>query len=281
MDSLGGNSLTLMVACVSPSCSALEDTLSTLNYATRAKNIQNKPTVQVDPMEVALSTLRKENHQLRAENDALRMRLRSLGAGERSNGLRASPSKTSLLIENRSERDDASHQSLIKSPSLASIPSVSRLHSVSESLPLVLPAIHPSRSPSKERRQQHPGSGSVSSSSSSSPSPSALEGVDAYRNQLLALQEENEKLVQHSTAADRQMRHLRAENQALELKMKHMASSEASATAKRHPTGSPTKTPRQDPTASSAAVDQLRQQVQQLQQREQELMQALVRARVV
>uniref|UniRef100_K3WW16 Kinesin-like protein n=1 Tax=Globisporangium ultimum (strain ATCC 200006 / CBS 805.95 / DAOM BR144) TaxID=431595 RepID=K3WW16_GLOUD len=46
MDSLGGNSLMLMVACVSPSSIALEDTLSTLNYATRAKNIQNKPTVQ-------------------------------------------------------------------------------------------------------------------------------------------------------------------------------------------------------------------------------------------
>eukprot|EP00644_Phytophthora_capsici_P007579 jgi/Phyca11/577178/estExt2_Genewise1.C_PHYCAscaffold_1040022 len=75
MDSLGGQSLTLMIACVSPSAAALEDTLSTLNYATRAKNIRNKPAVQVDPIELELSQLRHENHVLRAENDALRLRL--------------------------------------------------------------------------------------------------------------------------------------------------------------------------------------------------------------
>ncbi|RLO02731.1 hypothetical protein DYB28_013784, partial [Aphanomyces astaci] len=60
MDSLGGNSLTLMIACVSPSPVVIEDTLSTLNYATRAKNIQNKPTVQMDPKESLILGLRKE-----------------------------------------------------------------------------------------------------------------------------------------------------------------------------------------------------------------------------
>ncbi|RHX97846.1 hypothetical protein DYB36_004275 [Aphanomyces astaci] len=60
MDSLGGNSLTLMIACVSPSPVVMEDTLSTLNYATRAKNIQNKPTVQMDPKESLILGLRKE-----------------------------------------------------------------------------------------------------------------------------------------------------------------------------------------------------------------------------
>ncbi|DAZ98814.1 TPA: LOW QUALITY PROTEIN: hypothetical protein N0F65_000970 [Lagenidium giganteum] len=75
MDSLGENSLTLMVACISPSVCSLEDTLSTLHYATRAKNIQNKPTIQVDPTELAISNLKKENQQLRAENEALKMQL--------------------------------------------------------------------------------------------------------------------------------------------------------------------------------------------------------------
>lgn len=47
MDSLGGSALSLMIACCSPSSSAVEETLSTLSYATRAKNIRNRPVVQV------------------------------------------------------------------------------------------------------------------------------------------------------------------------------------------------------------------------------------------
>ena len=51
MDSLGGTSMTVMVACCSPSSAYLDETLSTLNYASRAKKIQNRPSVQVDPKE--------------------------------------------------------------------------------------------------------------------------------------------------------------------------------------------------------------------------------------
>ena len=47
MDSLGGSALALMVACCSPAASSLEETLSTLSYATRAKNIRNRPALQV------------------------------------------------------------------------------------------------------------------------------------------------------------------------------------------------------------------------------------------
>lgn len=47
MDSLGGSALSLMIACCSPAPQALEETLSTLSYATRAKNIRNRPVVQV------------------------------------------------------------------------------------------------------------------------------------------------------------------------------------------------------------------------------------------
>lgn len=47
MDSIGGASKTLMIACVSPSSSYGDETLSTLNYASRAMNIKNKPLVQV------------------------------------------------------------------------------------------------------------------------------------------------------------------------------------------------------------------------------------------
>jgi hypothetical protein len=41
-DSLGGNSETLMVACVSPASFNFEPTLSTLRYASRARAIQNR-----------------------------------------------------------------------------------------------------------------------------------------------------------------------------------------------------------------------------------------------
>lgn len=43
----GGSALALMIACCSPASSAVEETLSTLSYATRAKNIRNRPSVQV------------------------------------------------------------------------------------------------------------------------------------------------------------------------------------------------------------------------------------------
>lgn len=47
--SLGGNSYTLMVACLSPSDRYLEENLSTLNYAARASLISNIPTKNIDP----------------------------------------------------------------------------------------------------------------------------------------------------------------------------------------------------------------------------------------
>ena len=47
-DSLGGNSHTLMIACVSPADSNLEETLSTLRYADRARKIKNKPIINRD-----------------------------------------------------------------------------------------------------------------------------------------------------------------------------------------------------------------------------------------
>ncbi|KAJ3071904.1 Kinesin-like protein kif21b, partial [Podochytrium sp. JEL0797] len=44
-DSLGGNSNTVMIACVSPSENSFGETMSTLTYANRARNIKNKVVV--------------------------------------------------------------------------------------------------------------------------------------------------------------------------------------------------------------------------------------------
>ena len=49
-ESLGGNTQTIMIACISPASTALEETLNTLKYAERARNIKNK--VEMNAKEV-------------------------------------------------------------------------------------------------------------------------------------------------------------------------------------------------------------------------------------
>ena len=53
-----------MVACVSPADSNLEETISTLRYADRARKIKNKPIVNKDPKAAELSRLRSQVQQL-------------------------------------------------------------------------------------------------------------------------------------------------------------------------------------------------------------------------
>ncbi|KAF2425691.1 kinesin, partial [Tothia fuscella] len=52
-DSLGGNSKTAMVACISPSLSDYDETLSTLRYADQAKRIRTRATANVDSISAA------------------------------------------------------------------------------------------------------------------------------------------------------------------------------------------------------------------------------------
>ncbi|XP_005376935.1 PREDICTED: chromosome-associated kinesin KIF4A-like [Chinchilla lanigera] len=63
-DSLGGNSHTLMIACVSPADSNLEETLNTLRYADRARKIKNKPVINIDPQTAELKHLKQQVQQL-------------------------------------------------------------------------------------------------------------------------------------------------------------------------------------------------------------------------
>ncbi|KVH94541.1 Kinesin, motor domain-containing protein [Cynara cardunculus var. scolymus] len=53
-DSLGGRTKTCIIATVSPAVHCLEETLSTLDYAHRAKNIKNKPEVNQKMMKTTL-----------------------------------------------------------------------------------------------------------------------------------------------------------------------------------------------------------------------------------
>jgi kinesin family protein 3/17 len=45
----GGNTKTIMIAAVSPADYNYDETLSTLRYANRAKNIKNAPKINEDP----------------------------------------------------------------------------------------------------------------------------------------------------------------------------------------------------------------------------------------
>ncbi|EFJ25853.1 hypothetical protein SELMODRAFT_413860 [Selaginella moellendorffii] len=72
-DSLGGRTKTCIIATVSPSVHCLEETLSTLDYAHRAKNIRNKPEVNQKMMKSALiKDLYGEIERLKSEVYAAR-----------------------------------------------------------------------------------------------------------------------------------------------------------------------------------------------------------------
>ncbi|XP_023229481.1 kinesin-like protein KIF21A [Centruroides sculpturatus] len=66
-DSLGGNSHTLMIACISPSDHDFMETLNTLKYANRAKNIKNKAIINQDKSSQLMMMLRQEIQQLKLE----------------------------------------------------------------------------------------------------------------------------------------------------------------------------------------------------------------------
>lgn len=79
-DSLGGNAITYMIACVTPAEFHLSETLNTVQYAQRARNIQSKPKIQQindDGDKQAVID------RLRQEVAFLRQQIRSTESGER------------------------------------------------------------------------------------------------------------------------------------------------------------------------------------------------------
>ncbi|XP_069380276.1 kinesin-like protein KIF3B isoform X2 [Paralichthys olivaceus] len=88
-DSLGGNAWTIMVANIGPASNNIDETLTTLYYSNRAKNIKNKPCINDDPKDTLLREFQEEIARLKAQ---LQKRLgekrgsRGRRAGEGSNG---------------------------------------------------------------------------------------------------------------------------------------------------------------------------------------------------
>ncbi|XP_040059466.2 kinesin-like protein KIF21B isoform X3 [Gasterosteus aculeatus] len=92
-DSLGGNSRTVMIACVSPSDRDFMETLNTLKYANRARNIRNKVVVNQDKTSQQISALR-------AEIARLQMELMEYKAGKRVAGDDGSEGYSDMFQEN-------------------------------------------------------------------------------------------------------------------------------------------------------------------------------------
>ena len=61
-----------MIACVSPSDVYTDETISTLNYATRTMNIKNKPIIMMDDKEKIIFNLKREIQLMKMENEYLK-----------------------------------------------------------------------------------------------------------------------------------------------------------------------------------------------------------------
>lgn len=83
-DSLGGNAITYMIACVTPAEFHLSETLNTVQYAQRARNIQSKPKIQqVDDSADKQAVIER----LRTEIAFLRQQIRSAESTDRRSGI--------------------------------------------------------------------------------------------------------------------------------------------------------------------------------------------------
>lgn len=102
-DSLGGNSKTIMIAAISPADVNYSETLSTLRYANRAKNIINKPTINEDPNVRLIRELRDEISSLQAmlENGNMTLKEPQLKMLE---NLQKKEAQEKVLIEEWSEK---------------------------------------------------------------------------------------------------------------------------------------------------------------------------------
>ncbi|XP_030602482.1 chromosome-associated kinesin KIF4-like isoform X2 [Archocentrus centrarchus] len=100
-DSLGGNSHTLMIACVSPADSNMEETINTLRYADRARKIKNKPIVNIDPRAAELTRLKQQVQELQV----MLLHARG-GVAPVLSGSESAENVTKLLEKNRALQDE-------------------------------------------------------------------------------------------------------------------------------------------------------------------------------
>lgn len=103
-DSLGGNAKTVMIATVGPAHKNFTESLATLRYASRAKNIKNKPRINEDPKDALLREFQEEIARLKAQLEERGM-LAKERRRMRRNSKRLSKSLAGVEEEMLKERD--------------------------------------------------------------------------------------------------------------------------------------------------------------------------------
>ncbi|XP_010204819.2 kinesin-like protein KIF3C [Colius striatus] len=101
-DSLGGNAKTIMVATLGPASHSYDESLSTLRFANRAKNIKNKPRVNEDPKDTLLREFQEEIVRLKAQLEKRGM----LGRKRRRSSRRKKAVDGESATENEGEDDN-------------------------------------------------------------------------------------------------------------------------------------------------------------------------------
>ena len=102
-DSLGGNAITYMIACVTPAEFHLSETLNTIQYAQRAQAIQSKPQIQ----QVDEGDKHAVIERLKAEISFLRDQVNKTEAGDRRSGVSVEK------LERQSERESELQNNLL------------------------------------------------------------------------------------------------------------------------------------------------------------------------
>ncbi|KAF7232661.1 hypothetical protein EG68_08401 [Paragonimus skrjabini miyazakii] len=113
-DSLGGNAKTVMVANIGPATYNYDETLNTLRYANRAKNIKNKPRINEDPKDALLREYQMEIDRLKAllqsRSGGIPQNYRSLEKHAKVNRKRILPDGTEIEEEVSVEEAEAADE---------------------------------------------------------------------------------------------------------------------------------------------------------------------------
>ena len=91
-----------MVATIGPAAYNFDETLTTLRYANRAKNIKNKPKINEDPKDALLRTFQEEIERLKA---SLENRMRG-GKSSRKSGRRRRVNENGEEIDEGDDQED-------------------------------------------------------------------------------------------------------------------------------------------------------------------------------
>ncbi|CRG94157.1 conserved Plasmodium protein, unknown function [Plasmodium gallinaceum] len=94
-DSLGGNSKTVMIACISIDPKDFYETLSTIKYASRTKKIKNNPIINYDVNSLVINELRKQLYNLNLE-----LKKYKVGSKDKSNELEINAKFKEIIDQN-------------------------------------------------------------------------------------------------------------------------------------------------------------------------------------